>query len=61
MNGFEAAPWPTSLTVISGLATALLFVLRLPDRTVVLSPDDPFTLLHQLWSLVPGLEIAGPA
>ncbi len=35
-------------------------VLRLPKRTVVLSPEDPFTFLHQLRSLAPGVEITGP-
>lgn len=35
-------------------------VLRLPKRTVVLSPEDPFTFLHELRSFAPGVEIAGP-
>jgi hypothetical protein len=35
-------------------------VLRLPDRTVVISPVDPFSFLQQLSTVVPGVEIAGP-
>ena len=35
-------------------------VLHLAGRTVVVSPDDPFTFLHQLRTFVPGVEIGGP-
>jgi hypothetical protein len=35
-------------------------VLHFPDRTVVVSPEDPFSFLHQLRAGVPGVEIAGP-